>query len=560
MGAHAKWLMTIAALCLIAPGTGRADPPARPAYAAQCAAEMGKIQGFNCMNGELLDITVNGVSQTSAVPTCDKPVQLGLSTDGQCVPFARLLRIDTGHPDVTTQAICRKYHIHGNDGAQNYIFDDIAMIQHNKTSGRTCFFQSHLEADLDGRTVPSPSDDTAQANQYWLDTGSVANIHCTQCHAADPFIWSSYVAQKADLSKWDPVGKYDSNFANLFGGFSKVFRPSGNGCTGCHRFGLGPGGDFACNALPTRYSGNLPNTTHPGDFLMPPGADAATWHSNYDAAFSQIKKCCANPDLAECKSRVANDELPPDSGPRYSVVFRPGKGAQWFVPVRSWSDMYTTANDYFKKGLYVTAMNTVLIDGEVYYSAVFRPGSGAQWWVPAQSWSDMYKTSNDYFKKGLYATVISVIETPSGPLYSAVFRPGSGAQWWVPAQSWSDMYKTSNDYFKKGLYVTAMSTAVIGGEVYYSAVFRPGSGAQWWVPAQSWSDMYKTSNDYFKQKLYATVISVAASSSGPLYSVVFRPGSGAQWFVPVQPWSDMYTTSNDYFQQGLYAETISLIK
>jgi len=66
--------------------------------------------------------------------------------------------------------------------------------------------------------VPSPSDNTAQANQYWLDSQSVSNIQCTMCHAADPFIWSSFVAQKADLAKWDPTGKYDSNFAGMFAG------------------------------------------------------------------------------------------------------------------------------------------------------------------------------------------------------------------------------------------------------------------------------------------------------------------------------------------------------
>ncbi|HEY8024679.1 MAG TPA: hypothetical protein VIF60_08950 [Burkholderiaceae bacterium] len=552
-------------LVLFQCGMAAADPPDRPTYAAQCAAEMGKIEKFNCMDGDLLDITVNGVSQTKIVPKCDKPVQLGLSPeDGQCVPFSRLQLINTGNPNVTTEAICRKYHLHGTDGAKNTIFDDIAVIQHNKTSGRTCFFQSQIEVDLDGTSVPSPSDNTSVANSYWLDTPAVSNIHCSSCHAADPFIWSTFIAQKADLSKWNPEGKYDSNFANLFGAPSKVFKPTGNTCIGCHRFGRGPAHDFACNELPQRYTGNLPNATHPHDFLMPlpitanSTAAASAWHASHDASVAQIEKCCADPDLAECNSKLANDELPPDNGPRYSVVFRPGSGEQWFVPAQTWSSMYTTSNNYFKQGLVVTAMSTANVNGQVLYSASFRAGSGAQWFVPAQPWSDMYTTSNNYFKKGLYASTISLVETASGPQYSVVFRPGSGAQWFVPAQPWSKMYQTINDYFKKGYTVTALSSAVVNGEIQYSAVFRPGSGIQWVVPAQSWSQMYQTANTYFKQGLYATVISVVETSSGPLYSAVFRPGKGAQWVVPSQHWSDMYTTSNNYFKDGLYVQSISL--
>ena len=163
------YLTVLAALILALAGgpswQALAAPPSRADYADQCAAEMGVIPQFNCLDGDLLDITVNGVSQTHPPSDgkCDKPVQLGLAGN-QCVPFSRLLRIDTGTPGVTTIAICRKYF--DSTGPQDQRFDDIAMIQHNKTSGRTCFFQSKLGASLDGRTVPSPSDRTGSGTKY----------------------------------------------------------------------------------------------------------------------------------------------------------------------------------------------------------------------------------------------------------------------------------------------------------------------------------------------------------------------------------------------------------
>jgi hypothetical protein len=53
-------LLVTAACVLAAPV--HAAPPDRAQYAAQCAAEMGKIPGFNCLDGELLDISSDLIS------------------------------------------------------------------------------------------------------------------------------------------------------------------------------------------------------------------------------------------------------------------------------------------------------------------------------------------------------------------------------------------------------------------------------------------------------------------------------------------------------------------
>ena len=134
---------------------GVATAQNRAQYAAQCAAEMGTIPAFNCLDGVVLPITVNGVEQSQPVTACDNPVQLGLGGNGQCVPFSRLLRLPTNNPATEAVAICRKYN--ASNGPGDPIFADIAVIQHNKATGRTCFFQSPIQAGLDGRTVPSPS-------------------------------------------------------------------------------------------------------------------------------------------------------------------------------------------------------------------------------------------------------------------------------------------------------------------------------------------------------------------------------------------------------------------
>jgi hypothetical protein len=263
-------------------------------YAKACAAENGIIPAFDCMDGEQLPITHNGVNQTSTAGGCDKPVILGLNGDGQCIPYARLLRISTGVANVETTAICRKYH--GSTGAGDVNFDDVAMIQHNKATGKTCFFQSPVDVPSrqNGTVRPSPFSDTQASRTAWLETASrqgPGGITCTACHDGGPFILSPYVAQKADPSKWDPLGAYHPDPFGIFASapVSHRVQPVGTACSGCHKIGLSAwhGVDQAIR------------------FSMPPGntLTGSAWDSTFAAAVNAINACVANPAGTGCNEQ-----------------------------------------------------------------------------------------------------------------------------------------------------------------------------------------------------------------------------------------------------------------
>jgi hypothetical protein len=135
---------------------------------------MGKIPAFDCTQGTKIPITVNGqsVSDAQSGEDCDHPIQLGLGGGSQCVPNARFLRLPTGFSDVETVAICRKYEQDDN-GPNDVHFTDIAIIQHNRHSGNTCFFQSKLEEHLDGSHAPSPQAPPTVSSKFWLGPSSV---------------------------------------------------------------------------------------------------------------------------------------------------------------------------------------------------------------------------------------------------------------------------------------------------------------------------------------------------------------------------------------------------
>jgi len=276
--------------------------PSAAEYAKGCAAEMGKIQEFNCMTGTILPITVNGVDSSSVVTACDKPIQLGIPDSTQCTPFARLLKLDTGNANVLTLAICRKYRA-SPTGPTDSGFQDIAVIQHNRATGNTCFFQSPVGKEQDGTTVPSPSTDATSASPFWDPPEVVRGIHCTSCHDADPFIWSPYVAQVADVPKWDPLGKWNSNFLDLFGDTVSTFKPAGNACASCHRIGSN-----TCSTFVQEYTVLAKMaSTHPGEFWMPPNFTGSSdlWHKQNDTAMAQLARCCSDPSASECASQSA---------------------------------------------------------------------------------------------------------------------------------------------------------------------------------------------------------------------------------------------------------------
>ena len=503
-------LLTLLSMFIGAPflsGPAIAAPPDRAAYAAQCAAEMGPIPAFNCLDGALLDITVNQVSQTQPVQICDKPVQLGLGGGSQCVPFSRLLALNSGKPNVTTIAICRKYFTSA--GPHDPRFDDIAMIQHNRTSGRTCFFQSHLEANLDGRFVPSPSDTTNEAAQYWLDNrpGGPSGITCSNCHAADPFIWSPFVAQKADLAKWNALGKYGSNFADLFGGVAKVFQPTANACASCHRFGRGPSSDLACSIFTIRYSGQLAHASHPGEFVMPPGfsGTAASWHASFDNAFAQIQRCCANPDLAECRSRPANDEAT-DDGSRFAAIWvqQTGWERQNSPPMvarhgMSSQDFQGLFNQLVgRQGFCLSAVSGYEVAGQARYAAIWEQKTCAPFVARHGMSAAEYQLLFDQLvgQQGFRLKLLDGYGVGGEDRYAAIFEKSPGPAFVARHGLTAQEYQQQFDQLvgQQGFCLSLVSGYAVANEDRYAAIWEkkacPPFVARHGLTAQQYQELF----------------------------------------------------------------------
>jgi len=254
-------------------------------YADRCEQIMGKIPAFSCK--------VNG--SPIPIPSDKFCPELG---GNECITGSYAGSLNTGNDKVTTLFICRK----SKPTSSNNLFHDMAIVQHHRELGNTCWFQTNPSSltVTDGFNAPSPMD--ANANSYWLEPKDFGPLNCQRCHDADPFILTPYVAQVFGESplKWNPNGKYHPNFQSVFRDpIPKRIAPPGNECTSCHRYGENTviGKNRATNLLNKSIEFR---TMPPGHGLTDP-----EWISKYQADLDQLKKCGQHPLLRECNLPVS---------------------------------------------------------------------------------------------------------------------------------------------------------------------------------------------------------------------------------------------------------------
>ena len=201
--------------------------------------ELGPIPSFNCEDGVLIPIYVNGVEVFTDQPkyACDNP-----DLDGDCLVGSRIGRIEgtnddgSPRPEVAWVFFCRR----GDNFAQ--------MIGYNTTTGKTAFLEL-IDGYLPTNTynqpnvhVPIPSDPNYA--DAWKSPGDVAVQNCNSCHASDPFIHSRWIVgakmpNNPNEAVLPEVATPNSKYCVIGIEFSnwdlKHIDIPGNNCLSCHR-------------------------------------------------------------------------------------------------------------------------------------------------------------------------------------------------------------------------------------------------------------------------------------------------------------------------------------
>ena len=278
-------------------------------YAAQCAAQVTEIPAFNCGDGVLIPITVNGEvpAEYTKDMLCDRPGLLpnGEGSDGQCVPGSRVLDLSTSSMQIS--AMCRQKNIRSPFDA--LVFNEVDIIAHNPATGATCWYQAEAPAgtSIDGTLVPSPN--APGAEDFWNPIDEVLKADCGGCHDNDPIMYSPFIGQVWEEIATDPLGLYYHVAPEM--GFGKwpttALQPRDNTCLGCHRIGI----QSTCSFLLEQATGLAPidgadawASTFPGNTFMPPlhGQTQAAWNTIFQSSVADLQSCCIDPDQAFCNA------------------------------------------------------------------------------------------------------------------------------------------------------------------------------------------------------------------------------------------------------------------
>jgi len=285
-------------------------------YGAQCAALIAPIKPFNCLDGEIIPITLNGKPVTDqSPPDCDRPTQLLAPSvkwpEGRCVPFSRALLLADGAAQVT--ALCRRKRFRP---AGDPRFEEVDVVAHSVRTGATCWFAAHRDDDepFAASRVPPPDelkppDGQVAAASFWNGPVEVAHESCAGCHDNSPFMFSPFMSQVWHKVPTDAFGRYE-NIGAAFKRWAsmKSFDPPGNTCTGCHRIGTinSCKTDFLTkiSAIPPQIPADGANA--PAKYWMPliHGLSQAAWQSLNSNSITALQRCCADPDRPECNVKA----------------------------------------------------------------------------------------------------------------------------------------------------------------------------------------------------------------------------------------------------------------
>ena len=294
-----------------------------------CEKAMGPIPAFTCNQGTVVPKKVkNG--------KCDKPEDLY----ARCVFKSTLGKLKSTKKDVEIVFSCRKEPVSGKtyEKDKSNTFYDIAIIQHNKKTGDTCFFQRLGDVDGDAKMQPSkdkngPADSSGEINGvFWNEKPNF----CTMCHSNGPFIRSPHYAEVKDSAGNRIIPSMseikDDKYKILHEHYevyniSKVDLPStknvsedDNACLDCHNIGAftwvknGQLYMGEVNNLAASISRSLredltttPPTLHPSpttsgyhDYMVVDNYPVGTQKAG-KAAIKDLEKCFAKPTPKECK-------------------------------------------------------------------------------------------------------------------------------------------------------------------------------------------------------------------------------------------------------------------
>lgn len=298
-------VMTVMALLMS--GGAFAQTQTLQEYAAECDETIGvSVPAFSCLIGaDNLPLPVVPTTHKGGLwwppHDCDRPNRLS----GVCDPDSTFQVLHRS-ASVEIVALCR------HKGNAPGTYGDVAVIQHNKDNGATCFYQA-LGLGLSA-AVPAP---VLGTQSYWKTPAGTAADGCQSCHDTGAFIRSPYLTQVAAPHTVPGAGMSGFNKNQRYYLLGDAFQSdrrfkvqvAGNTCMSCHSMGtsnLSSSNGTALDLGPRSVAWTEPSKVHNdpvnSPLWMTPGQ--GTWTQQSQDSAEAVRFCAQQARVA-----IANDSV-----------------------------------------------------------------------------------------------------------------------------------------------------------------------------------------------------------------------------------------------------------
>ncbi len=507
-------------------------------YAQKCDAEIGvTVPDFDCDIGTLVPTTNHNGS------FCDRPNVL----NGVCDPGSRF-QVLTNTADAYVVAHCRK------QGMAAGMYGDIAVIQHNKKNGATCFYQGALGSLSHVGKVKAPSKGVGNP-AFWMTPTAIANssFTCVSCHDNGPIVRSPYLTQLAGINKLP--GAQDSNFNSdqpyYFVGEAfadwKAYQVEvpNNLCLGCHRLGVsnkGSGGtarSFAMIATGgvTQASKNPHSAASP--LWMLPGQTQT--NADHIIAAGQIRDCALLfnennlPNTTNCKIKQFSGKKSSGVPGTYTAVWNKSTTSE--IQVYAWTyDDYRKKYDYlWTQGWRLFSLQPFVVNGVVRYNAVWRPSTSGEIQVYGWTYANYRAKYDELWPQGWRLKILQPYVINGQVRYTAVWRQSTENEVQVYGWTYTDYRAKYDELWNQGWRLKMIQPYVINNEVRYTAVWHPSTTNEVQVYGWTYTDYRAKYDELWPLGWRLSMLQPYVINGQIRYTAVWRPSTASE--IQVYGWS-----------------------
>ncbi|WNG30184.1 hypothetical protein F0U62_43865 [Cystobacter fuscus] len=520
-------------------------------YAQKCDAAIGvTVPDFVCDSGTDVPMT----NYHAADGTCDKPNRL----NQECDPGSRF-QVLTQTADAYVVAHCRKR------GAGPGLFKDIAVIQHNKKNGATCFYQA-LGSALNGN-VKAPS--KGSSVWPWYSPTQTAAINCVRCHDNGPLVRSPYLSQITGPNKLPGAGDVSFNrdqpyyfVGNDFASWRAYkVEVSGNLCTGCHRMGTsnsfdyddGAALDLGIRATATSEPAKNPHSAA-SPIWMTPGQ--ITYSSTNAAAAQAIRNCALRrtenplPNSSSCRITQYTGAPAPNVPGQFTAVWEPDSSPEIQVYGWSYADYREKYDQLWGQGWRLFSLQPYVVNGQVLYNAVWRPSTEGEIQVYGWSYTDFRAKYDTLWSQGWRLKLIQPYVVNGTVYYTAVWRPSTEGEVQVYGWSYADFRAKYDTLWSQGWRLKLIQPYVVNGTVYYTAVWRPSTEGEIQVYGWSYADYRAKYDTLWSQGWRLKFLEPYVVNGSVYYTAVWRPSTEGESQVYGWSYADYRARYDDLWEQG----------